>query len=67
MVLVNETTWESVLKGKDWIWQIFKEAFLSAQEFSIFRCKKSGMESNRPAWLSWDLLVKLVSRKKTHR
>ena len=50
-MLVNETTWESVLKGKDWIWQIFKEAFLRAQELSIPRCKKSGKEGKRMAWL----------------
>ena len=40
--LVNKTPWETVLMGKgaEQSWQIFKEAFLSAQELSIPRCSK---------------------------
>ena len=37
------------------------------QELSIPRCSKSGKEGKRPAWLNWDLLVKLKSKKKMHR
>ena len=43
------------------------EAFLRVQELSIPRCSKSGKEGKRPAWLNWDLLVKLESKKKMHR
>ena len=44
--LVNKTPWETVLMGKgaEQSWQIFKEAFFSAQELSIPRCSKSGKE-----------------------
>jgi len=60
--LVSKTPWESVLqdKGVEQSWQIFKEAFLRAQELSKSRWGKSGREGSRLVWLSWDLLVKLV-------
>jgi len=51
----------------EWSWQIFKEAFLSAQELSIPRCSKPGQEGKRLVWLNRDLLVKLKSKKKMHR
>ena len=37
--LVNKMPWETVLKSEvvEQSWQIFKEAFLRAQEFSISR------------------------------
>ena len=54
-------------KGMEQSWQIFKEAFLRAQEVSIPKCSKSGKEGKRLAWLNWDLLVKLESKKKMHR
>ena len=64
--LVSKTPWEFVLKDKE-AKQIFKEAFLRAQELSIPRCRKSGKESESLAWLNQDLLVKLGSKKKMHR
>ena len=66
---VNKTPWESVLKDKgvEQSWQIFKKAFLRAQELSIPRRRKSEKEGKRLAWLNWDLLVKLESKKKMHR
>jgi len=36
-------------EGTKWSWQIFREAFLRAQELSIPRCSKSGKEGKRPA------------------
>ena len=52
--LVNRTPWETALrdKGAEQSWQIFKDAFHRAQEFSIPMCKKSGKEGKRLAWLS---------------
>ena len=49
--LVNKIPWESVLKGKgtEQSWQIFRKAFLRAQELSIPRCRKSGKKGKRPA------------------
>jgi len=51
--LVNRTAWETALRDKraKQSWQIFKDAFHTAQDLSIPRCKKSGKESKRPAWL----------------
>ncbi len=40
-------------------WQIFKEAFLRAQDFSIPRQRKLRKEGKALAWLKQDLLVKL--------
>jgi len=52
--LVNRTPWETALedKGAEQIWQVFKNAFCTVQELLIPRCKKSGKEGKRPAWLS---------------
>ncbi|GAB0203805.1 hypothetical protein GRJ2_002846100 [Grus japonensis] len=67
--LVNRTPWETVLrdKGAEQSWQIFKDTFHRAQELSIPRCKKSGKEGKRLAWLSRDLLVKLKGKKEIRR
>ncbi|KAK4816396.1 hypothetical protein QYF61_016713 [Mycteria americana] len=54
-------------KGAEQSWQIFKDAFHRAQELSIPRCKKSGKEGKRPAWMSQELLVKLKGKKEMHR
>jgi len=37
------------------------------QELSVPRCKQSGMEGKRQAWLCQDLLVKLKGKRKLHR
>ena len=52
--LVSRTLWEMALRdrGAEQSWQIFKDAFHRAQELSIPRCKKSGKEWKRLAWLS---------------
>jgi len=67
--LVSRTLWEMVLRdrGAEQGWQIFKEAFHKAQELSVPRCKKSGKEGKRLAWLSRDLLVKLKGKKEMDR
>ncbi|KFP99488.1 hypothetical protein N329_04107, partial [Haliaeetus albicilla] len=67
--LVNRTPWETALrdKGAKQSWQIFKDAFHRVQELSVLRCKKSGKEGKRPAWMSQDLLVKLKGKKEMHR
>ena len=67
--LVNKTPWETFLKdkGAEKSCQIFKEAFLRAQEISISRCRKTGKEGKRPALLNQGLLVKLKSKKKMLR
>lgn len=67
--LINKPSWESVLrdKGVDHSWQTSKGAFLRAQELSIPWCRKSGKASKRLAWLKWDPLVKLESKKKMHK
>jgi len=49
------------------MWQIFKDTFHRAQELSVPRCKKSGKEEKRLAWLSQDLLVKLKGNRELHR
>ncbi|KFQ67578.1 hypothetical protein N335_10393, partial [Phaethon lepturus] len=66
--LVNQTPWETALRDRraEQRWQIFKDAFHRAQELSIPRCKKSGKEGKRPAWLSGELLGKLKGRKEMH-
>ncbi|KFW92656.1 hypothetical protein N336_07629, partial [Phalacrocorax carbo] len=67
--LVTRTPWEMVLrdKGTEESWQIFKDAVHKAQELSVPRCKKSGKQGERPAWLSQDMLVKLKSKRELHR
>ena len=59
---------ETVLRDREaeQSWQIFKDAFHRAQELPVSRCKNSGKEGKRPAWLCQDLLVKLKG-KKMHR
>jgi len=66
---ISKTPWETVLrdKGAEQSWQIFKDTFHKAQELSIPRCKKSGKEGRRLAWLSQDLLAKLKGKKEMHR
>ncbi|KFQ55696.1 hypothetical protein N334_04196, partial [Pelecanus crispus] len=67
--LVRKKPWETVLRdrGTEQSWQIFKDAFHRAQELSVPKCKKSGKDGKRPAWLSRDLLVKLKSKRELHR
>ncbi|KFV48258.1 hypothetical protein N328_03880, partial [Gavia stellata] len=67
--LVNRTPWETAFsnKGAKQSSQIFKDAFHRAQEFLIPRCKKSGKEGKRWAWLSQDLLIKLKGKKEMNR
>ncbi|KFQ75511.1 hypothetical protein N337_12410, partial [Phoenicopterus ruber ruber] len=67
--LVSRTPWETALRDKvaGQSWQIFKDAFHRAQHLSIPRCKKSGKEGKRPAWLSRDLLVKIKGKREMHR
>ena len=67
--LVTRTPWETVLrdKGAEQSWQIFKDAFNRVQELSIPRCKKSGKEGKRQAWMNQDPLVKLKGKKEMHR
>jgi len=67
--LVNKTTWKTALrdKGLEQSWQFFKDTLHRAQELSIPRCKRSGKEGKRLAWLRRDLLVKLKGKKEMHR
>jgi len=37
------------------------------EELSVPRCKKSGKEGKRPAWLSQELLVKLKDKEEMHK
>ena len=59
--IVRRTPWETVLRdrGTEQSWQLFKDVFHRAQELSIPKCKKSGSEGKRPAWLRQETLVKL--------
>jgi len=63
--LIIKIPWESVLKdvGEEQNWRIFREG----QKLSIPRCRKSGKEGKRLAWLNWDLLVELESKRKINR
>ncbi|KFU97058.1 hypothetical protein N339_06908, partial [Pterocles gutturalis] len=67
--LVERIPWETALRDKrtEQSWQIFKDAFRSAQELSVPWCKKSGKIGKRPAWLSHDLWLKLKGKKKMHK
>ncbi|KFZ52138.1 hypothetical protein N321_14184, partial [Antrostomus carolinensis] len=67
--LVNRITWEMALKDKaaEQSWQIFKDVCHRAQELLMPRCKKSGKEGKRLAWLSQDLLVKLKGKMELHK
>ena len=67
--LVSRTSWETALRDREaeQSWQIFKDAFHRVQELSVSRCKKSGKEGKRQAWLSWDLLVKLKGKQEMQR
>ena len=66
--LVSRTPWEMVLRDRsEQSWQIFKDAFQRGQELSVSRCKKSGKEGKRLAWLSRDLLVELKGKRELHR
>ncbi|KFR08823.1 hypothetical protein N306_10297, partial [Opisthocomus hoazin] len=67
--IVRRTPWETVLRdrGTEQSWQVFKDVFHRAQELSIPKCKKSGREGKRPAWLRQEMLVKLRKKKELHR
>ena len=67
--LVSRTPWETVLRdrGAEQSWQIFKDTFHRAQALSVPRCKKSGKEGKRPAWMSLGLLVKLKGKRELQR
>ncbi|KFZ48948.1 hypothetical protein N338_11822, partial [Podiceps cristatus] len=67
--IVRRTPWETVLRdrGAEQSWQIFKEVIRRAQELSIPRCKKSGKEGKRPAWLRREMLVELRRKRDLHR
>jgi len=41
--------------------------FHRAQELSIPKCKKSGRERKRPAWLRQEMLAKLRKKRELHR
>ncbi|PKU42375.1 hypothetical protein llap_7322 [Limosa lapponica baueri] len=67
--LVSRTPWETALrdKGAEQSWQVVKDAFHIEQDLSFSRCKKSGEEGKRSAWLSRNLLVKLNGKNEMHR
>ncbi|KFR03253.1 hypothetical protein N306_07323, partial [Opisthocomus hoazin] len=67
--IVRRTPWEMVLRdrGTEQSWQVFKDVFQRAQELSIHKCKKSGREGKRPAWLRQEMLVKLRKKSELHR
>jgi len=67
--LVNRTLWEIALrnKGAERSWQTFKDAFHRAQELLLPRCKKSGKECKRTAWMSGHQLIKLNEKKEMDR
>jgi len=67
--LVSRTPCEMVLRdrGAEQSWQVFKDVFYRVQELSISRCKKSGKEGKRSAWLSQEMLVKLSSKIERNR
>jgi len=52
--LVSRNPCETILRGRgaEQSWQIFEDTFQRAQELSVPRCKKSGKEGKRLAWLS---------------
>jgi len=45
--------------GMEQCWQLFKDTFLRAQEFSAPQHEKSHRGGKKLAWLSKDLLAKL--------
>jgi len=53
--------WEIALRDKEAekSWEIFKDFFLQAQEFSVTMWKKSGKGGRRTSWLKQNLLIKL--------
>ncbi|KFR14245.1 hypothetical protein N306_11783, partial [Opisthocomus hoazin] len=67
--IVRRSPWETVLRdrGTEQSWQVFKDVFHRAQELSIPKCKKSGREGKRLAWLRQEMLVKLRKKRELHR
>ncbi|KFR09813.1 hypothetical protein N306_03128, partial [Opisthocomus hoazin] len=67
--IVRRTPGEPILRdrGTEQSWQVFKDVFHRAQELSIPKCKKSGREGKRPAWLRQEMLVKLRKKRELHR
>jgi len=54
-------------RGTEQSWQVFKDVFHRAQDLSIPKCKKSGRERKRPAWLTQEMWVKLRKKRELHR
>ncbi|KFR15209.1 hypothetical protein N306_15328, partial [Opisthocomus hoazin] len=67
--IVRRTPWETVLRdrGTEQSWQVFKDVLHRAQELSVPKCKMSGREGKRPAWLRQEMLVKLRMKRELHR
>ncbi|KFZ53074.1 hypothetical protein N321_03743, partial [Antrostomus carolinensis] len=61
--------WETVLRdiSTEQSWQVFKDTFPRAQEFSIPQHKKSSREGRKAAWLSEDLFITLREKKEMYR
>jgi len=61
--------WETILRdtGMEHYWQLFKDTFLTVQEFSIPQHKKASRGGRKLVWLSKDMLVKLMEKKETCR
>ena len=67
--IVRRSPWETVLRdrGTEQSWQVFKDVFQRAQELSVPKCKNSGRERKRLAWLRQEMLVKLRKKRELHR
>jgi len=67
--LLHEIPWETVLgdKGTEQIWQLFKYTFLRAEDFSIFKHKKSSRGNRKLPRLSKDQLDKLREKSEKYR
>lgn len=65
---MDEVPWETALRGSgaDQKYQLFKDTSLRAHELSILVCRRRSSTAWKLAWLSKDLLLKMMSKKEMH-
>ncbi|GAB0177387.1 hypothetical protein GRJ2_000203900 [Grus japonensis] len=67
--LLRRVPWDKVLEGRgaQESWLLFKDLFLQDQKRCIPTMRKSGKNTQRPAWMNKELLDKLKHKKEAYR